>query len=192
MNRLSLNALGLILVSSICAVSQSPPPPVNENTSTAKIAITGANRRNKAKSSQNLSECAKKITGLAKNINVPQEFCVDITKPADKGETMKVPSAYNAAYSYYDGTDLPFDKLPAEVRKIVKLTAPAMDTKKVVFNLLIVPSDDPKFPNKIVKGYNYSSATKEKKAGPDPNLHTWIFRRQNRLLKLDSAELASE
>ncbi len=192
MNKLYLSVLVLILVMYSCAVSQSPQQTNNGVSANANVVVNDVINKNEVKSSQSFSECAKHITGLAKGINIPFELCVDKKKPADKSEKMRVPSAYNAAYSYYDGTDLPFNKLPAEVRKIIKLTAPEMDTDKVVFALLIVPSDDPKFPDRFVKGYNYSSTTKEKIQGADPNLHTWVFRRQNRLLKLDSAELESK
>lgn len=137
-----------------------------------------------------LSECTKnRAAGLAADINIPEELCFDANREVDVSERSDAKSGNNAQTATIEGFDLSFDKLPAEVRKIVKLTVPQMDTNAVVFDLTVIPTADTIAKNRLVKSYSYASSSKNKSPGKDPNRHTWLFRRQGGTLKLDYAEI---
>lgn len=137
-----------------------------------------------------LSECSRKrAQGLPPGVNIPEELCFDETRPVDRKERSKAKVGNSPQSATIEAIDLPFEKLPAEVQRIVKITVPEMDTAAVVFDLTIIPTADEKAKNRLVKSYSYSSSGKNKAAGKDPNRHTWLFKRQSNLLKLEFAEI---
>lgn len=139
-----------------------------------------------------LSECTKnRAVGLAADINIPEELCFNANREVDEKERSDAKSGNNAQTSTIEGFDLPFDQLPAEVRNIIKITAPQMDVNAVVFDLTVIPTADTIAKNRLVKSYSYASSSKNKTPGKDPNRHTWLFKRQNNLLKLDYAEISA-
>lgn len=143
---------------------------------------TGANNNPsniKPVPSATLSDCAKNRTyGLESNINIPEELCVDSKKPIDGGEQVKTNKKLvgNTLSSEYD---IPFEKLPPEVRNIVRLTTGEQFTRGK-FILYVIPGEDENQPGKrSVKTYRYISDGEA----------SWDFMRQNKLLKLSGAEL---
>ena len=164
------------------------PSSAYENKQTANPSPTASMLPNSP--AQTAAECARsKIYGLPKEISIPQQLCVDDTKPIDKSELVNVPSGNNAAYSQIIETATPFEKLSKEVQQVIHLTAPEIDTDSVVFSLTIVPVNDPRANDKFVKSYVYNSINKDRKNKNTANLKSWIFKRQNKILKLDSAEI---
>lgn len=139
---------------------------------------------------QTVSECSqKRAVGLPPGINIPQELCFDAAKPVDAKEKSDAKVGNSPQSATIEEIDTAFEKLPAEVQKIVKLTAPEMDTSAVVFDLTIIPTPDERAKNRLVKSYSYSSSSKNKAAGKDANRHTWLFKRQGNTLKLELAEI---
>lgn len=137
-----------------------------------------------------LSECSKtRVQNLRGGVNVPQELCFDSSKPVDASEKSNAKVGNSPQSATIEETDLPFEKLPAEVQKIVKITVPDIDTNNVVFDLTVVPTPDEQAKNQLVKSYGYSSSSKNKKSGKDANRHNWLFKRQGGTLKLESAEI---
>ena len=137
-----------------------------------------------------LSQCSQKRTvGLSPGINIPQALCFDVSKPVDAKEKSSAKIGNSTQSSQIEDSDISFAKLPKEVQNIVRLTVPEMDTPAVVFDLTIVPTPDAKANNRMVKSYSYGSSSKNKAAGKDPNHHSWLFKRQNNLLKLEYAEI---
>ncbi len=137
-----------------------------------------------------LSECSqKRAVGLPSGVNIPQELCFDDLKPVDAREKSAAKTGNSAQSSRIEGFDIPFAELPKEVQNIVRLTSPKMDVSAVVFDLMIIPTPDAKANNRLVKSYSYGSSSKNKAAGKDPNHHSWLFKRQNNLLKLEYAEI---
>ncbi len=137
-----------------------------------------------------LSQCSqKRAVGLPSGVNIPQELCFDESKPVDAKEKSSATIGNSPQSSQIVDFDISFAKLPKEVQNIVRLTAPEMDTSAVVFDLTIVPTPDAKANNRLVKSYSYGSSSKNKAAGKDPNHHSWLFKRQNNLLKLEYAEI---
>jgi len=180
------------LASAACnqSVSQTATAPFSVNKNKTAVTPSPIVSPTPTSTTQNVAECARdKIYGLPKEITVSQQLCVDDTKPIDKGERVNVPSGNNAAYSQILETDTPFEKLPKEVRQIILLTAPKIDTNSIVFSLTVVPVNDPRANDKFVKSYVYNSINKDSKNKDNSNLHSWIFKRQNKVLKLDSAEI---
>lgn len=161
----------------------SSPTANNQDANIAVPAPTPAN-------GQTLSECSRnRVQNLREGVNVPQELCFDANKPADAKEKSNAEIGNSPQSATTEETNLPFDKLPAEVQKIIKITVPDIDTNAVVFDLTVVPTPDERAKNQLIKSYGYSSSSRIKAAGKDPNRHNWLFKRQNDLLKLDSAEI---
>lgn len=139
---------------------------------------------------QTLSECSKtRVQNLRDVVNVPQELCFDSSKPVDATEKSNAKIGNSPQSATVEETDLPFEKLPAEVQKIVRITVPDIDVNNVVFDLTVVPTPDEQAKNQLVKSYGYSSSSKTKKSGKDVNRHNWLFKRQGGALKLESAEI---
>lgn len=159
MTKIAFCILTIVLTACNNTASQSIKmlPDTNRNKTTAKSTPT-------ATPASTLSECAKNRTyGLLESINIPQELCVDETKPIDKSERVNVPSGNNAAYSQIEETDAPFEKLPPEVRRIIKLTAPDANTNALLFSMTMLPVYD-EISKKFVKSYIYDPFIKTRKA----------------------------
>ncbi len=186
MFKLFLISTGLVLTA--CAHSALQSMPVNLSVNSAnKSAVQPAPTPPAQKT---LSECSqKRAVGLPSGVNILQELCFDDSKPVDAKEKSGAKIGNSPQSSRIEGSDIPFAKLPKEVRNIVHLTAPEMDVSAVVFDLTIVPTPDAKANNRLVKSYSYGSSSKNKAAGKDPNHHSWLFKRQNNLLKLEYAEI---
>lgn len=186
MIKLLLILTGMILAACAHTSMQSIPVNVPTGTSNKNAAPTAPTPPVQA----TLSECSqKRAVGLPPGVNIPQELCFDDAKPVDAKEKSNAKIGNSPQSSRIEGTDIPFAELPNEVRNIVRLTAPEMDASAVVFDLTIVPTPDAKAKNRLVKSYSYGSSSKNKAAGKDPNHHSWLFKRQNNLLKLEYAEI---
>ena len=137
-----------------------------------------------------ISECTKNRTiGLAKGINIAPELCFDDSKPVDAKEKSSAKIGNSPQTALMDAFEVQIEKLPPEVQRIVKLTLPETDFGNLVFNLIIIPTPDEKSNNRLVKSYSYSSSSKARLSGRDPNHHSWLFKRQNNLLKLVEAQI---
>ncbi len=137
-----------------------------------------------------LSECSqKRAIGLPLGVNIPQELCFDDSKPVGAKEKSNAKTGNSPQSSIIEGSNIKFAELPEEVQNILRLTVPEMNTSAVVFDLTIIPTPDAKANNRLVKSYSYGSSSKNKAAGKDPNHHSWLFKRQNNLLKLEYAEI---
>ncbi|MGI8467842.1 MAG: hypothetical protein ACR2N3_05265 [Pyrinomonadaceae bacterium] len=186
MAKLILSLFGIVLTACAHTASQSVPVKLPVNAGSKNIAQTIVIEP----AEQTLSECSqKRVAGLPKGANIPQELCFDTAKPVDAKERSNAKSGNNAQISQITDYDMPFEKLPAEVQKIVRLTVPDINTNEVIFDLTIIPTPDERAGNRLVKSYSYASASKNKAAGKDPNHHSWLFKRQNNLLKLEYAEI---
>lgn len=189
-DKVSSNAANKKPTPNINRTAETSPTPPDSNT-TAEIKQTPKSEN----ASGELSDCAKeRISGLPEGGNISSEMCFDRKKPVDKGEREKgkVESGNNALNSRIEFVDEPFEKLPAEVQKVIRLTAPDLKPDEVLFTLQIDLVDDPTAPTEklvLVKQYQFSSYSKNKEKGKDPNSHNWSFMRQDKLLKLDSAEI---
>ena len=167
-----------------CVNSNAPSPSAtNESVNTAASAPT-------PQAAQTLSECSKtRVQNLRGGVNVPQELCFDATKPVDAKEKSNAKVGNSPQSATVEKTNLPFEKLPAEVQKIVKITVPDIDPNNVVFDLTVVPTPDEQAKNQLVKSYSYAASSKNKISGKDVNRHNWLFKRQGGALKLESAEI---
>lgn len=178
-----------LLQSSTCSPSLAPSNPGNQavnataNISLAKPTPTVAPA---------ISECTQnRAKGLNEGVIIPQELCFDAAKPVDAKEKSDAKIGNSPQSATIEEIDLPFEKLPAEVQKIVKITVPGINTIAIVFDLTIIPTPDEQAKNRLVKSYSYASSSRNKTAGKDPNRHTWLFKRQNNLLRLDYAEIGT-
>lgn len=177
-----------VLMLTACAHSnmQSIPASVSNTTVNKNVAQPVASPTVQT----SLSECSqKRAVGLSSGVNIPQELCFDDLKPADAKEKSNAKVGNSPQSSLIAGTEIPFADLPKEVQNMVRLTAPKMDASAVVFDLTIIPTPDAKAANKLIKSYSYGSSSKNKAPGKDPNHHSWLFKRQDNLLKLEYAEI---
>jgi len=176
-----------LLQSSTCNHSSAPAIPVN---SQVNVKVNAPLPKPTPPVEQTLSECTQnRAKGLSAEVNIPQELCFDVAKPVDAKEKSDAKVGNSPQSATIEETDLSFEKLPAEVQKIVQVTVPDIKTADVIFDLTIIPTPDERAKNRLVNSYSYSSSSRNKSAGKDPNRHTWLFKRQNNLLKLDYAEI---
>lgn len=187
MLRIYLSLFGLVLT--VCGQSVAQSIPNKPPAGTTENAVPPAPTPPVAAP---LSECSlTRAQNLPAGVNIPQELCFDAAKPVDARERSRAKVGNSPQSATIEETALPFEKLPAEVRKIVVLTAPEMNTTAVVFDLTTITTPDEKSNNHLVKSYRYASASKAKSAGADPNRHSWLFKRQGNRLKLENAELTA-
>ncbi|MGI8789123.1 MAG: hypothetical protein ACR2HG_15390 [Pyrinomonadaceae bacterium] len=185
MSKIILIFLGLIFWT--CGHGASPTSPTKSSVQTNSDNLKPAPTPTTVSS---VSECTRqRAVGLPNGVNIPQELCFDDTKPVDAKEKSNAKVGNSPQSAEIQDTDLAFEKLPPEVRRIVRLTAPEMDVNAVVFDLTIIPTPDERSNNRLVKSYSYHSSSKNNLTGKDVNSHNWLFERQNNLLKLVSAEI---
>lgn len=125
---------------------------------------------------------AERIVGLPANISMPNELCLDRRLPIDRSEdyTARAPLPSNALEQEYD---LPFTSLPDEVQKVIRLTGGEQISEQKFAHYVILSGDESQTQKRSVKTHRYVAFVE--------NSPSWDFKRQNKFLKLDSAELKS-
>jgi len=162
-----------------------PPKTTNVNTATATVNTSPTPEKTTAAT----SECVKqRVTNAPEGLNIPQEFCLDDKKPIDEGEDKTV-SEKLVGNALSQENDIPFAKLPPEVQQIIRLTS-GERYAAAKYNLLVILSDDPARASRSVKSYIYTPVVFDKNINAETMAtESWNFKRQDKRLKLESAEL---
>ncbi len=136
-----------------------------------------------------VSECVKqRVTNAPVGLTIPSELCLDDKKPIDQGEDKTV-SEKLVGNTLSQENDIAFPKLPPEVQQIIRLTSGERYTA-AKYNLSVILSDDPAQANRSVKSYIYTPVVFDANLKADTMAtESWSFKRQDKRLKLESAEL---
>lgn len=169
-------------------VNRSETQEISPNQNQARTIPTPEPKLTAEKPTVGLSLCAKeRVKGLAKQVNIPQELCLDDKKPIDRTEDVVVTKTL-PENTWKTVSGIKFAKLPKEVRRIIRLTSEEKYAKSK-FEMRIVLTDDAAKPNRSVKEYIFIPYVFDAKLKDEVwDTVSWRFKRQNKLLKLEFAE----
>lgn len=177
----------IFIVFTLVFFKDCPPKNATANANAAPTAAIVA--PTPQKSIAQVSACAKeRVTNAPADLNIPSELCLDDKKPIDATEDKTVSDKLVGNVLSSDD-DIAFDKLPPEVREVIKLlTGERYASAK--FHLDVTLGPDAARGNRSVKSYSYTPKLFDAKLNAETlATETFQFRRQNKLLKLESAEL---